>query len=197
MHAFIRSLMLVVFSCAVGLVLTSPVDAAGTELPIVVDPDACAMMGRQAGAPCQRWYSLTEKPNPDACLDRPGAAPCSRWFSIAPIPEMIALRGVKFDFDSAKLKPESHQILDREVQTLQKHADADVTIVGHTSSEGEQAHNQKLSVERADAVKAYFVEKGISPSRLVTKGVGEANPVADNSTEAGREQNRRTDLLLN
>jgi len=66
--------------------------------------------------------------------------------------------------------------------------------VGHTDSVGTDAYNQKLSIRRAEAVKAYMVSKGIEVNRVYTEGKGEKQPVADNKTAAGRAQNRRVEI---
>ncbi len=69
-----------------------------------------------------------------------------------------------------------------------------IIAVGHTDSVGVDAYNQKLSVKRSDAVKAYLVSKGIEKNRVYTEGKGEKQPVADNKTAAGRSKNRRVEI---
>jgi OOP family OmpA-OmpF porin len=69
-----------------------------------------------------------------------------------------------------------------------------IIAVGHTDSVGVDAYNQKLSVKRSDAVKAYLVSKGIEKNRVYTEGKGEKQPVADNNTAAGRSKNRRVEI---
>jgi OOP family OmpA-OmpF porin len=69
-----------------------------------------------------------------------------------------------------------------------------IIAVGHTDSVGSDAYNQKLSVKRSDAVKAYLVSKGIEKNRVYTEGKGEKQPVADNKTSAGRSKNRRVEI---
>jgi OOP family OmpA-OmpF porin len=69
-----------------------------------------------------------------------------------------------------------------------------IIAVGHTDAVGVDAYNQKLSVKRADAVKAYLVSKGIEKNRVYTEGKGEKQPVADNKTSAGRSKNRRVEI---
>ena len=96
-----------------------------------------------------------------------------------------------FDFDKSVLKPEGRSKLDDLVGQL-KGVNLEVIIaVGHTDSIGSVAYNQKLSVRRAEAVKAYLVSKGIEQSRVYTEGKGKSQPVADNKTREGRAQNRR------
>jgi OmpA-OmpF porin, OOP family len=99
-----------------------------------------------------------------------------------------------FDFDKAVLKPEGKAKLD-DLADKVKGLNLEVIIaVGHTDSKGSDAYNQKLSIRRADAVKSYLTTKGFEASRVYTEGKGEAQPVADNKTDAGRAQNRRVEI---
>jgi len=104
-----------------------------------------------------------------------------------------------FDFDKAVLKPEGRTTLDDLVSKLQG-VDLEVIIaVGHTDSIGSEAYNQRLSVRRANAVKAYLVTKGIESNRVYTEGKGEMQPVAPNRVNGrdnpeGRAKNRRVEI---
>ena len=99
-----------------------------------------------------------------------------------------------FDFDKSVLKPEGKAKLDDLVGKV-KGINLEVIIaVGHTDSVGTDAYNQKLSVRRAEAVKAYLVSKGIEKNRVYTEGKGEKQPVADNKTSEGRAKNRRVEI---
>ena len=99
-----------------------------------------------------------------------------------------------FDFDKSVLKPEGKAKLDDLISKV-KGINLEVIIaVGHTDSIGTDAYNQKLSVRRAEAVKAYLVSKGIEKNRVYTEGKGEKQPVADNKTAEGRAKNRRVEI---
>jgi len=99
-----------------------------------------------------------------------------------------------FDFDKSVLKPEGKAKLD-DLTSKVKGINLEVIIaVGHTDSTGADAYNQKLSVARAEAVKAYLVSKGIEKNRVYTEGKGEKAPVADNKTKEGQAKNRRVEI---
>ena len=99
-----------------------------------------------------------------------------------------------FDFDKAVLKPAGKAKLDDLVGKV-KGINLEVIIaVGHTDSVGSDAYNQKLSVKRSEAVKAYLVSKGIEKNRVYTEGKGEKQPVADNKTKEGQAKNRRVEI---
>jgi OmpA-OmpF porin, OOP family len=99
-----------------------------------------------------------------------------------------------FDFDKAVLKPEGRAKLDDLVSKIQGINLEVIIAVGHTDSVGNDSYNQRLSVRRAEAVKAYLVSKGIEKNRVYTEGKGEKQPVADNKTAEGRAKNRRVEI---
>ena len=99
-----------------------------------------------------------------------------------------------FDFNKSVIKPEGKAKLDDLVGKI-KDINLEVIIaVGHTDSVGSDAYNQKLSVRRSEAVKAYLVSKGIEKNRVYTEGKGKKQPVADNKTAEGRAKNRRVEI---
>ena len=118
--------------------------------------------------------------------------------AVAPAPVVAAkvtyAADAFFDFDKAVLKPAGKTKLDDLVGKV-KDINLEVIIaVGHTDSVGSDAYNQKLSIKRSEAVKAYLVSKGIDKSRVYTEGKGEKQPVADNKTGEGRAKNRRVEI---
>jgi outer membrane protein len=100
-----------------------------------------------------------------------------------------------FDFDSAELRPESITELERVVKFMNDVPFAQVLIQGHTDSVGNDAYNLKLSDRRAKAVFDYLSSRGVDPARVTSEGKGEAEPIADNNTAEGRQENRRVMLI--
>ena len=99
-----------------------------------------------------------------------------------------------FDFGKSVLKPEGKAKLDDLVSKVKSISLEVVIAVGHTDAVGSDASNQRLSVARSEAVKAYLVSKGIDKNRIYTEGKGETSPVADNKTKEGRAKNRRVEI---
>lgn len=108
----------------------------------------------------------------------------------------IVLRNLFFDTKKYDIRPESEVELEKVVQLLQDNPTVKVQIEGHTDNVGLAADNQKLSDARARSVINYLITKGLKAERLVAKGFGATKPVADNKTEEGRAQNRRTELKI-
>ncbi len=108
----------------------------------------------------------------------------------------IVLKNIFFDFDKATLRDVSIPELTRLINFLNEVPSLRIEISGHTDSRGSDEYNQKLSEDRAKAVVAYLVDKGISSKRLEYKGYGESKPIATNETDEGRQQNRRTEFKI-
>lgn len=113
--------------------------------------------------------------------------------------EVIVINDVHFEFDSARLTPSDKQALDVVATRLKREAPtSQLHVSGHTDSVGSDTYNQKLSDRRAHSVVDYLVTAGIPRSAFVSiEGDGEARPVADNSTDSGRAQNRRVEIKIN
>jgi outer membrane protein OmpA-like peptidoglycan-associated protein len=109
---------------------------------------------------------------------------------------VVTLGDVLFETDRAELKPGSERTLDELVAALRESPNASVAIEGHTDSTASHAYNQSLSERRAAAVRAYLVAKGIDGTRISARGLGEEFPVASNADAAGRQQNRRVELVI-
>lgn len=103
---------------------------------------------------------------------------------------------VSFDTGRADIKSNFRTVLDRFAQTLNANPNSTVRIIGHTDSTGSDAVNDPLSVNRAASTRQYLADRGVSPSRIAIDGRGAREPVADNSTAAGRAQNRRVEIFV-
>ncbi len=151
--------------------------------PDLVPKAAPAAPAKPAAAPAPA------KPAAAAAPAKPAAA------APRPTTEKVTLAAdALFDFDKAVIKSDAKAKLDDLVAKL-KAINLEVIIaIGHTDSVGSAAYNQKLSLKRAEAVKAYIISKGIEPNRVYTEGKGEKQPIADNKTKAGRSKNRRVEI---
>jgi len=131
------------------------------------------------------------KPAPTPAPEKPKPAPEKP----KPVAEKITFAAdVFFDFDKAVIKPEGKSKLD-DVTNKVKGINLEVVIaIGHADSTGSDAYNQRLSVRRAESVKAYLVSRGLEGNRVYTEGKGEKQPVADNKTREGRAKNRRVEI---
>ncbi len=114
----------------------------------------------------------------------------------APDLKTIRLDYVQFETGVAALTPDSKYQLDDLVEDLQKYPKIRIEVGGHTDNTGDPAANKTLSQQRADAVKAYLINKGISADRLTAVGYGSGKPVDTNDTDEGRQKNRRTEFKI-
>lgn len=103
---------------------------------------------------------------------------------------------VTFDVDSSAVKPEFRNTLNDVASTLVQYESTYIDVYGHTDSTGSDAYNQTLSERRAQSVSSYLSTRGVKPARLATQGFGESQPVASNTTEDGRAQNRRVEIRI-
>jgi OmpA-OmpF porin, OOP family len=113
-----------------------------------------------------------------------------------PLKGSITIEGVNFEYNSAALTVASHPALDAIVDGMKKHPRLKLEIQGHTDSTGSAAYNLKLSQRRAESVRSYLVDSGVSPDQLVAKGYGQSQPAVSNATAEGRAKNRRVVMFV-
>ena len=110
--------------------------------------------------------------------------------------KLVAPENIIFDKNSSVIKTSFKSSLDTIVEILQKYPDNDVLVKGYTDNTGNAAANERLSKKRASSVASYLISKGIKSSRIKIVGHGSEDPIANNSTESGREQNRRVEIKI-
>ena len=156
----------------------------GTPAGVTVNADGCPLDSDGDGV-----YDYLDKcpgTSPDLSVDSDGC----------PIPVTFTLE-IEFDFDRYSIRPRYHEELAEVADFIRTHPDTKGMVQGHTDSRGTEKYNQVLSEKRAEVVKDYLVNTlGIESSRLKSKGYGELKPVAENTTEEGRQRNRRTEVVL-
>jgi OOP family OmpA-OmpF porin len=109
---------------------------------------------------------------------------------------MTLQEGVLFEYNKAELKSGAMRSLEPLITFLREHPDRTLLIEGHTDSTGSNSYNSDLSQRRAEAVRGFLASNGISADRIVARGYGESYPVTTNTTEAGRQQNRRVEVVI-
>lgn len=157
--------------------------SAPAPAPVVVAP-----------APAPAPAPVVEAPKPAPVVVAPPPPPPAPVFKTEVIEKPFTLEGTAFDTGSAKLKKSAGAQLGQVIDFAAANAGSNLVVTGYTDSQGNEAKNVKLSAARAAAVKAYLVKKGVAADRIVTKGVGSANPVGDNKTKDGRSANRRVEV---
>lgn len=119
------------------------------------------------------------------------------WVNIKMEPaRTFRLDHVYFDVDKSTLRADSYKQLTELLEYLQRHDEVNAEIAGHTDNTGADAHNLKLSQERANTIRNFLISKGIKATRLIAKGYGSSQSLGDNSTEEGRQLNRRTEVRI-
>ena len=181
--------------------------APGCDGAIVIEPKAASNNSQNSAASSnapQVEQAPAAKQAPSQA-DAPGLQPApASASSSAPSPAAAPAAAVSskvtyaadafFDFNKPVIKPEAKAKLDDLVDKI-KAVNLEVIIaVGHTDAVGSDAYNQKLSMRRSNAVKAYLINKGVDKTRIYTEGKGEKQPVADNGTKEGRSKNRRVEI---
>lgn len=108
----------------------------------------------------------------------------------------VSLGDVLFDTGKSQLKPGGAREVKKLAQFLRENTQRSISIEGFTDAQGSEEYNLSLSERRAEAVKSELIDNGIEPQRIVSKGYGESYPVADNDTSAGRQMNRRVEIVI-
>jgi outer membrane protein OmpA-like peptidoglycan-associated protein len=109
---------------------------------------------------------------------------------------VMTLESTFFDYNSSALKPGAMNKLSPLITFLREHPERNVTIEGYTDSLGSESYNLDLSQRRAETVRDFLIKNGVSPAQVTARGYGENFPVASNNTEAGRQQNRRVEIIV-
>ncbi len=133
----------------------------------------------------------------DKCPDTPGPAAnkgCPEMKAEAKKVLQEATKFIQFEFNKARLLPVSNKRLDQIVAVLNEYPDYSLSISGHTDNVGNEAYNLRLSYDRAAAVRAYLLAKGIPAARIEARGYGKLKPIAENKTKAGQARNRRVEM---
>jgi len=159
--------------------------AGNTALGAIIGGAVGGTAGAFIGRKMDRQAAEIKQTVPGATVERQGEGILVKFDS-----------GILFDVDKTALKSAAQTNLTNLATSLTNNPQTNILIVGHTDNTGSAAHNQDLSVRRAEAVKAYIGSHGVSGSRLTTTGKGFNEPIADNSTEAGRSQNRRVEIVI-
>jgi outer membrane protein OmpA-like peptidoglycan-associated protein len=158
-------------------------------VPMPVNKDFALVATHKGYQLFSKNYSLTENKEKELFIEVP-------MQPIGKAGTTFVLENVFFDTDSYALKQESKAELDRLFNILQENPTIKIEVGGHTDSDGDDAHNQKLSENRAKSVVDYLLNKGISKERLSHKGYGETKPVAPNDTPQNKAKNRRTEVKV-
>ncbi len=153
---------------------------------------------------CVSWpqgWDVVNVPIAEGCAVEP--EPVEEQMMIAPSVGVATERGLQFtletvlfEFDHTELLPAGYLKLEEFIAVIQSEASRAILIEGHTDNLGEESYNQELSELRAYAVQQALISNGINPERIDAKGLGENNPIANNDTEEGQQQNRRVEITL-
>lgn len=148
-------------------------------------------------ASADKFFAVSENLNLDSLI-KEGFKTIHKDLYLVPIEigQVFRLNNVFFDFDKYDLRPESFVELDRVVKFLKEYSNIEIEMSAHTDSKGSDDYNYTLSDNRAASVRTYILSKGISSTRILSKGYGETKPVATNETDEGRQENRRVEFTI-
>jgi len=157
-------------------------------------------------AGCTRMGNPQPEIDPGTATARPAAeetapgqaeaTPASDLMAPGPKVKEVAMENVLFDFGKVVPKASAKRELGRLIQFLKENPSRQVVLEGHADGTGAADYNQQLSLERAETIKRYLIKEGIKPELIIIQGFGETRPIADNSTETGRSQNRRVEIVV-
>lgn len=162
---------------------------------------ACLAIAMQS---CKPKKMIAKSTQPAETEERPVSKPAAPApVKARPQPAVVKtapadfnFKNIQFDYNSAVLRTAGIQYLDHIADEMKKDQSARFILNGHASSEGTEAHNMQLSIDRANAVKQYLANSGIDVSHFETKGYGAKKPIASNKTDKGRQRNRRVEVKL-
>jgi outer membrane protein OmpA-like peptidoglycan-associated protein len=169
-----------------GAVIGNNVKGGSSELGAVLGGVVGGVAGGVIGNKMDKQAREIKEALPGAEVERVGEG----------IKLVLGENAVRFDTSKSTLTAQAQANLDKLIPVFRSYADTDITIFGYTDSTGSVDFNQKLSEQRAASVKNYLAGKGISVARFTTKGLGIADPIADNETVDGRSKNRRVEFAI-
>tara|TARA_R110000823_G_scaffold110300_5_gene230229 strand:- start:224 stop:916 length:693 start_codon:yes stop_codon:yes gene_type:complete len=169
-----------------GAVIGNNVKGGSSELGAVLGGVVGGVAGGVIGNKMDKQAREIKEALPGAEVERVGEG----------IKLVLGENAVRFDTSKSTLTAQAQANLDKLIPVFKSYADTDITIFGYTDSTGSVDFNQKLSEQRAASVKNYLAGKGISVTRFTTKGLGIADPIADNETVDGRSKNRRVEFAI-
>lgn len=169
-----------------GAVIGNNVKGGSSELGAVLGGVIGGVAGGVIGNKMDKQAREIKEALPGAEVERIGEG----------IKLVLGENAVRFETSKSSLTTQAKANLDKLIPVFQSYADTDITIFGYTDSTGSVEFNQKLSEQRAASVKSYLAGKGINVNRFTTKGLGIADPIADNETPEGRSKNRRVEFAI-
>ncbi len=177
-------------------IVAAPVDSDGDGVPDTAD--RCP--GTPAGAAVDANGCELDSDG-DGVVDRldecPGTPRGTAVDAVGcPLVTVINLEGVNFQTNSANLSGGADEVLNEQAATLVANEKVTIEVAGHTDSDGEASYNQGLSQRRAETVRDYLIAKGVAADRIIARGYGESEPIADNAYKAGKAANRRVELRI-
>lgn len=159
--------------------------SGNTALGAIIGATVGGVTGAVIGHQMDKQAEELRKEVPDATVERVGEG------IIVELSDKVL-----FDFGKSDLNDASRRSLDKIIKVFNKYPDTNIEIQGHTDDKGSNEYNQGLSVQRAQSVNTYLMNKGVSRSRLTVKGFGETAPKYENTTDENRAQNRRVEFLV-